>query len=211
MASSEKYLGSPCTLSSPVHADRRRGGPGGIFLPSLRRLLRLVNTLSTRACKSGSGAGVCTDCRACRSLASAGRASACEQFAPPSFALAQVLPCESFGSSEVHSSSLGGTQSVGSRSLGDRPFPPCQRSQRRNRLRHLLINFTLAPEVQAKLLAEGFNNLEELGFLFDNDEHVGRWVAKIGLGDKTMLETARLRRAWSAVLLYFFPFGTGRV
>ena len=32
---------------------------------------------------------------------------------------------------------------------------------------------------------------------------MGRWVSKIGLGDRAMLETARLRRAWSAVRLYF--------
>eukprot|EP00439_Symbiodinium_sp_Y106_P014492 s6028_g2.t1 len=68
----------------------------------------------------------------------------------------------------------------------------------------LALNFTLAPEVQAKLLAEGLIAiLEELRFLFDNQEHVGRRVSKIGLGDRAMLETARLRRAWSAVRLYF--------
>eukprot|EP00439_Symbiodinium_sp_Y106_P063458 s1149_g9.t2 len=46
-------------------------------------------------------------------------------------------------------------------------------------------------QVQAKLLAEGFSNLEELRFLFDNEEHVGRWVALTDLD--TMLEDAELR------------------
>lgn len=67
----------------------------------------------------------------------------------------------------------------------------------------LALNFSLAPEIQARILAEGLSHLEELRFFFDNEEHVGRWVAKLGLGDKTMLETSRLRRAWAAVRLYF--------
>ena len=67
----------------------------------------------------------------------------------------------------------------------------------------LALNFSLAPEVVAKLKQEGLANLEELRFLFDNEEHVGRWVAKLSLGDATLLNTARLRRAWSAVRLYF--------
>ena len=67
----------------------------------------------------------------------------------------------------------------------------------------LALNFSPAPEIQTRLLAEGLNHLEELRFFFDNEEHVGRWVAKLGLGDKTMLETSRLRRAWAAIRLYF--------
>ena len=67
----------------------------------------------------------------------------------------------------------------------------------------LALNFSLAPEVVAKLKQEGLANLEELRFLFDSEEHVGRWVAKLSLGDATLLNTARLRRAWSAVRLYF--------
>ena len=67
----------------------------------------------------------------------------------------------------------------------------------------LALNFSLAPEVVAKLKQEGLANLEELRFLFDSEEHVGRWVAKLSLGDATLLNTARLHRAWSAVRLYF--------
>ncbi|CAE7361503.1 unnamed protein product [Symbiodinium sp. CCMP2592] len=67
----------------------------------------------------------------------------------------------------------------------------------------LSLNFSLAPEIQARLLSDGLSHLEELRFFFDNEEHVGRWVAKLSLGDKTMLETSRLRRAWAAVRLYF--------
>ena len=54
---------------------------------------------------------------------------------------------------------------------------------------------TLAPEVQSKLLAEGFNNLAELRFLFDKTKNTwgGGWLSS---------GSARLRRAWSAVRLY---------
>ena len=65
----------------------------------------------------------------------------------------------------------------------------------------LALNFGLQDEVVAKLQSEGFQDLEE--FFFDNENHVGRWVAKLGLGDATQLQTARVRRAWSAVRLYF--------
>ena len=67
----------------------------------------------------------------------------------------------------------------------------------------LAFNFSLAPEVVAKLKQEGLANLEELRVLFDSEEHVGTWVAKLSLGDATLLNTARLRPSWSAVRLYF--------
>ena len=60
-----------------------------------------------------------------------------------------------------------------------------------------------ADEVVAKLQSEGLQDLEELRFFFDSEDHVGRWVAKLGLGDATLLQTARVRSAWSAVRLYF--------
>ena len=58
-------------------------------------------------------------------------------------------------------------------------------------------------DVVAKLKAEGLQDLEELRFFFDSEDHVGRWVSKLGLGDTTLLQTARVRRAWAAVRLYF--------
>ena len=65
------------------------------------------------------------------------------------------------------------------------------------------LNFSLQDEVVAKLQSEGLQDLEELRFFFDSEDHVGLWVAKLGLGDATLLQTARVRRAWSAVRLYF--------
>ena len=105
---------------------------------------------------------------------------------------------------------LGGTQAARSRSLSDRrvgctsqALVPRDGTDFKASLDTLALNFSLAPEIQARILAEGLSHLEELRFFFDNEEHVGRWVAKLGLGDKTMLETSRLRRAWAAVRLYF--------
>ena len=63
----------------------------------------------------------------------------------------------------------------------------------------LALNFSLQDEVVAKLQSEGLHDLEELRFFFDSEDHVGRWVAKLA----TLLQTARVRRAWSAVRLYF--------
>ena len=55
----------------------------------------------------------------------------------------------------------------------------------------LALNFSLSPEVVAKLKQEGLANLEELRFLFDSEEHVGKWVANLSLlGDATLLNTA---------------------
>ncbi|CAE7730172.1 unnamed protein product [Symbiodinium sp. CCMP2592] len=105
---------------------------------------------------------------------------------------------------------LGETQSAGSRGLSDRrvgimsqALVPRDGNDFKAALDTLSLNFSLAPEIQARLLSDGLSHLEELRFFFDNEEHVGRWVAKLSLGDKTMLETSRLRRAWAAVRLYF--------
>ena len=57
----------------------------------------------------------------------------------------------------------------------------------------------------AKLKTEGLQDLEELRFFFDS-----RWVGKLGLGDATLLQMARVRRAWSAVRLYLQQAGQDR-
>ena len=66
----------------------------------------------------------------------------------------------------------------------------------------LASNFSLRDEVVAKLPSEGLQDLKELRF-FDSADHAGRWVAQLGLGVATLLQIARVRRAWSAVKLYF--------
>ena len=52
-------------------------------------------------------------------------------------------------------------------------------------------------------MVESPSNLEELRLFFDSKDHVGRWVGKLNLGDTTMLQAARLRRAWSTLRVYF--------
>ena len=54
-----------------------------------------------------------------------------------------------------------------------------------------------------ELLKVGVRNLEEFRFLFEDEAKVGTFVAKIGLGDEATIQTARLRRAWTATRVYF--------
>ena len=67
----------------------------------------------------------------------------------------------------------------------------------------LALNFSRHQDVVVKLKTEGLQDLAEFRCFFDSEDHVGRWVSKLGLGNATLLQTARVRRAWSAVRLYF--------
>jgi hypothetical protein len=49
----------------------------------------------------------------------------------------------------------------------------------------------------------GVESLQEFGFLWASERAIETWVAKLGLGDKELLMTARVRRAWAAVGLYY--------
>ncbi|CAE7676818.1 unnamed protein product [Symbiodinium sp. CCMP2592] len=67
----------------------------------------------------------------------------------------------------------------------------------------LQLNFGLDAKVVAEVLGTGIRHLEEFRFLFENEAAIGTWVGKLGLGDATMLQTARLRRAWKATCTYY--------
>ncbi|CAE7218895.1 FCPB [Symbiodinium sp. CCMP2592] len=67
----------------------------------------------------------------------------------------------------------------------------------------LQMNFGLDAKVVAEVLGTGIRHLEEFHFLFENEAAIGTWVGKLGLGDATMLQTARLRRAWKATCTYY--------
>ena len=67
----------------------------------------------------------------------------------------------------------------------------------------LALNFSLNDKVVEELLKVGVRNLEEFRFLFEDEAKVGAFVAKIGLGDEATIQTARLRRAWTATRVYF--------
>ena len=64
-------------------------------------------------------------------------------------------------------------------------------------------NFELHDTVAQELLNTGVRNLEEFRFLFKDEVKIGAWVAKLSLGDATAIQTARLRRAWTACKVYF--------
>ena len=67
----------------------------------------------------------------------------------------------------------------------------------------LALNFSLNDKVVEELLKVGVRNLEEFRFLFEDEAKVGAFVAKIGLGDEATIQTARLRRAWTATRVTF--------
>ena len=73
----------------------------------------------------------------------------------------------------------------------------------RTALNVLALNFSLNDKVVEELLKVGVRNLEEFRFLFEDEAEVGAFVAKIGLGDEATIQTARLRRAWTATRVYF--------
>ena len=72
----------------------------------------------------------------------------------------------------------------------------------RTALNVLALNFSLNDKVVEELLKVGVRNLEEFRFVFEDEAKVGAFVAKIGLGDEATIQTARLRRAWTATRVY---------
>ena len=67
----------------------------------------------------------------------------------------------------------------------------------------LQLNFELLYVIAKELLNTGVRNLEEFRFLFEDEVKIGTWVSKFSLGDATAIQTARLRRAWTACNVYF--------
>ena len=53
------------------------------------------------------------------------------------------------------------------------------------------------------LLATKIQNLEEFRFLFEDESKVDTFLAKLQLGDERLIQGSRLRRAWTAVTLYY--------
>ena len=80
---------------------------------------------------------------------------------------------------------------------------PLDKGTPRELLQKLGDNFGLDEGVVDALVQLGVENLQEFRFLWANEQAIETWVAKIGLGDKALLMTARVRRAWAAVGLYY--------
>ena len=70
-------------------------------------------------------------------------------------------------------------------------------------LASLGINFNLDDVIVKGLIKEKIANLEEFRFFFHDGSQVETWVTKIGVTDDKMVQVARLRRAWSAVSLFY--------
>ena len=64
-------------------------------------------------------------------------------------------------------------------------------------------NFNLDDVIVKGLIKEKIANLEEFRFFFHDGSQVDTWVTKIGVTDDKMVQVARLRRAWSAVSLFY--------
>ena len=54
-------------------------------------------------------------------------------------------------------------------------------------------------------------NLEEFRYFFESESEIGLWVQKLSLGEHQSLQTARLRRTWAAVKVFFQHADAGRV
>ena len=80
---------------------------------------------------------------------------------------------------------------------------PLEKGSPEEILRKLGDNFSLDDGVVEALLRLGVESLQEFRFLWASEQAIEPWVAKLGLGDKALLMTARVRRAWAAVGLYY--------
>ena len=64
-------------------------------------------------------------------------------------------------------------------------------------------NFNLDAQVLDALLKSRIQNLEEFRFLFEDEGKIEPFLAKIPLGEDRLVQGARLRRAWTAVSLFY--------
>ena len=76
---------------------------------------------------------------------------------------------------------------------------PLEKGSPEEILKKLGDNFSLDDGVVEALLRLGVESLQEFRFLWASEQAIETWVAKLGLGDKALLMTARVRRAWAAV------------
>ncbi|CAE7396468.1 unnamed protein product [Symbiodinium sp. CCMP2592] len=75
----------------------------------------------------------------------------------------------------------------------------------------LQLNFEFSDDVLEALVKQKIKNLEEFRYFFESEGEIGLWVQKLSLGDQQPLQTARLRRTWAAVKVFFQHADAGRV
>ena len=80
---------------------------------------------------------------------------------------------------------------------------PLEKGSPKEVLSKLGDNFGWDDGVVTALLNLGVESLQEFRFLWASEQAIETWIGKLGLGDKALLMTARVRRAWAAVGLYF--------
>ena len=87
---------------------------------------------------------------------------------------------------------------------------PLEKGSPEEILRKLGDNFSLDDGVVDALLRLGVESLQEFRFLWASEQAIETWVAKLGLGDKTLLMTARVRRAGMGSSWPLLPPGGAR-
>ena len=80
---------------------------------------------------------------------------------------------------------------------------PLEKGSPKEVLSKLGDNFGWDDGVITALLNLGVESLQEFRFLWASEQAIETWIGKLGLGDKALFMTARVRRAWAAVGLYF--------
>eukprot|EP00435_Cladocopium_sp_Y103_P070895 s1385_g36.t1 len=80
---------------------------------------------------------------------------------------------------------------------------PLEKGTPQEILKKLGDNFGWDAGVVDALIQLGVENLHEFRFLWATEAAIETWTGKLGLGNKALLMTARVRRAWAAVGLYY--------
>ena len=77
-------------------------------------------------------------------------------------------------------------------------------------LESLQLNFDFSNDILEALVKQKIKNLEEFRYFFESESEIGLWVQKLSLGEHQSLQTARLRRTWAAVKVFFQHADAGR-
>ena len=94
-------------------------------------------------------------------------------------------------------------QGVTLRKMTSTRLVPVESTTIQETMESLGLNFSLDRVVTKALLATKIQNLEEFRFLFEDESKVDTFLAKLQLGEDRLIQGSRLRRAWTAVTLYY--------
>ena len=74
----------------------------------------------------------------------------------------------------------------------------------------LQLNFDFSNDILEALVKQKIKSLEEFRYFFEPESEIGLWVQKLSLGEHQSLQTARPRRTWAAVKVFFQHADAGR-